>query len=194
MTDFDYDVFAQSLGRVMAAFPKFKLQPPKVTELTRIYFDVLKSHDIADVLQAGKACISKHKTFPAVADWLAELPRLVQRPADARQMTVAELDEHERARQLGYEDEPCFCAECESAGVMHRPLRFVPTECLEEFERAFNPRKGALELVGHWAHGEDLRRFYAARDGFFALKTNQNTAPFVRLLALAGVREPGEEG
>lgn len=195
MTDFDFDTFASSLTRVMAAFPKFRLQPAKVTELTQIYFDVLKAHDIADVLLAGKACINKHKTFPAVADWLAELPPTARaRPADVRQMRADEVDEHETARQLGYEDEPCLCAECERAGVMHRPLRFVPLERGDgEHERAYNPRRKQMEIVGLWIHGEDLRRFYAARDAFYALRDDPRKATLMRLVAIGG-REPGEEG
>lgn len=193
MTDMDYGTFAAAVTRVMAAFPRFKLQPAKVSELTRIYFDALKGHDIAAVVQAGKACRDKHKTFPAIVEWLAELPPTPACPADARHMTVAEMDAHDEAQQTRCEAEPCLCAECEKAGVMYRPLRFVP--CLlpdGTYEHAYHSRLQRLEVVGHWAHGEELRAWYAARDGLFGRKLPPTIAS--TLTTIFGEREPGVEG
>lgn len=46
---------------------------------------------------------------------------------------------------------PCRCPECFQAGVSEKELRRDPRS-------------------GEWLHGQNLRRWYAARDEFFALK------------------------
>lgn len=44
--------------------------------------------------------------------------------------------------------QPCNCLECQAAGVTDKPIRFVPAD---EFHQK-----------AHWAHGEELRRWYEA--------------------------------
>jgi hypothetical protein len=81
-----------------------------------------------------------------------------------------------------------------TAGVTDRELRFVPTlvEDHSREERAFHPRRRRLEVTGHWAHGDELARWYVAREAFFARAPRRG--PLARVLALVGTREPGEEG
>jgi len=199
MTEMDYEKFSAAFGRVCNAF-RVKLKPTEAEDLTRTYFRVLEAHLLDDVLLAGKACLGKLRTFPRAADWLAELSTTAAPtcPVDRRHMTVAEIDAHARAALMRYEDEPCGCVDCEDAGVMHRPLRFVPTLVDlygDEEERAFNPRRGQTEVVGHWAHGEELRRWYVAREAFYALAKKNPYMPRAPLqLVAAGEREPGMEG
>ena len=89
-----------------------------------------------------------------------------------------------------------MCSACCRAGIDERPIRFVPTLVSlvdDEYERAYNARRQQVEIIGHWAHGEELARWYAAHDHFFALAAK--TPRIARLLTMAGVeREPGQEG
>ncbi|HWP69552.1 MAG TPA: hypothetical protein VNM36_00565 [Gemmatimonadaceae bacterium] len=197
MTDFDFVTFEKAFGVVLTAF-RVRLPVPEREALTRTYFAVLAAHPIDDVMGAGKRCIEKLRVFPKAADWLAELtPRTMTAtcPADRRTMRVDEADELARATALGYEDAPCACWQCQSAGISHRPIRYVPTEFgPDELEQAFNPRRGVVEIVGHWAHGEELARWYAARDAFFALAKRAPRTLFDAVAVIVGDREPGIEG
>lgn len=196
MIEPDYSTFARAFGRVCGAF-RLKLKPVELEELTRTYFRVLEAFPLDEVLLAGKTCLATHRSFPRAADWLAALASTSSAascPADRRQMTVAELDEQANAERLRYFDHACLCSECCRAGVDERPIRFVPTLLglmQDEEERAFNPRRNRLEVIGHWAHGDELLRWYAARDAFFT-HAKRCRVP-VRALALVS-REPGQEG
>lgn len=195
MTDFDFVKFEKAFGRVIVAF-RVKLSPTDREDLTRTYFKILDTHAIDDVIAAGKRCIEKLRTFPKAADWLAELAHTAVPvcPADRRTMHVDEADALAAAHALRYEDHPCLCSECCRAGVDDQTLRYVPTEYGDEYERAFNPRRGVVEIVGHWAHGEELARWYLARETFYGVA---RTAPRTLLQAVAliiGERVPGEEG
>jgi hypothetical protein len=193
MTDMDFQTFSVAFDRIVTGF-RVKLKPKEAKDLPQIYFRALRAYPLDAVLLAGKGCVDKGKKFPQVADWLEALVVKGSAPANcpdsARQMRVSEIDDHERAAAMRYEDEPCLCAECEHAGVMYRPLRFVPTLQGDSYEQAFNPRRGKVEIVGHWAHGDELKRWYVARDHFFALAKAK--PQFARVLALVG-RQPGED-
>lgn len=199
MTDFDYAPFASAFGRVMTAF-RLKLPATDRDELTRTYFNLLADRDLEDVMAAGQRCVKKHKTFPKPVDWLGELSRTTTaatRPSDVRAMALAEADDLARAAALRWEDQPCLCQDCVRAGVDDRPLRFVPAEVgpdVDAYERAFNARLGVVELVGHWAHGEELARWHAARDAFYALKQKAPRTLFDAVARILGDREPGMEG
>lgn len=197
MTDFDYEPFGAAFGRVMSAF-RVKLHATEREELTRTYFTILAEHAIEDVIAAGKRCLKKHRTFPKPADWLGELAATTMPtcPPDRRVMRVEEADELARAAALNWEDQPCLCHECVRASVDDRPLRFVPTEVGEdELERAFNGRRGVVEIVGHWAHGEELARWYAAREAFYGLARKAPRTLFDAVAVIVGGnREPGMEG
>ena len=199
MTDFDFATFEKAFGRVITAF-RLKLQPKEREDLTRTYFKILDTHAIDDVIAAGKRCLEKLRTFPKAADWLAELAHTAAPtcPVDQRTMSVDEADELARAAALNYDDHPCLCSECCRAGVDDQALRYVPSEFGDELERAFNPRTSRLETVGHWAHGEELARWYAARDVFFALRRRAPRTLFDALAVIVGEvvdeREVGEEG
>jgi hypothetical protein len=200
VTDFDSATFEKAFGHVLTAF-RVKLPVSEKEELTRTYFKILDAHAIDEVIAAGKRCIEKLKRFPMAADWLGELAYTAAPacPADRRTMHAAEADDLARATALCFEDEPCGCVQCDAAGVTDRPLRFVPTELgPDEYERAFNLRTGKVEIVGHWAHGDELHRWYAARDVFFALRRRAPRTLFDALAVIVGEvvgeREPGMEG
>jgi len=195
MTDFDFVPFETAFARMTSAH-RLKLRPPERAELTRTYFKILDAHAIDDVLAAGTRCLGKLRTFPKAADWLAELAHTTTAvcPPDRRTMHVDEADELARAAALGYEDLPCHCRDCCESGIT-RPLRFVPsTFDGDELERAFNPRRGVVEIVGHWAHGDELARWYVARDAFFALAKRAPRTLLDAVRIIVGDREPGMEG
>ena len=109
-------------------------------------------------------------------------------------MTGLEQDDLARAERLRYEDTPCSCVLCFRAAVNDRPLRFVPTLTHDGGDelRAFHPQRRRVEVVGHWAHGEELARWYQARAACFSRAATSPTGR--RVLALVGSREPGEDG
>lgn len=201
MTEIDYVTFTEAFRRVISAF-RLKLKAAEAEELTRTYFRLMLDFEIDAVLAAGKVCIGKYRSFPKAADWLLELGPTTRRscPEDLRHMGTAELDEFEQAARLRYLDNPCLCSDCCRAGVDDKPVRYVPTIAGDDHERAFNPRAGRVELPGHWAHGEELARWYRARAAFFA--SGAQAPYFARLVGrvlegeLVGAvdREPGMEG
>jgi hypothetical protein len=196
MTDFDTATFDALIGRMVVAF-RLKLRPPERAELSRTFFKLLAAHAIDDVVAAGKRCMEKHRTFPKPVDWLGELAPTTSAvcPPDRRTMRVDEADELARAAALAYEDAACACLLCRAADVTDRPLRFVPTAIGDdELERAFNPRRGVVELVGHWAHGEELARWYAARDAFYGQWRRAPRTLREAVAVIVGDREPGMEG
>lgn len=212
MTDADYGTFERAFRRLSGAF-RLKLKPVELDELTRTYFRVLDTASIEDVLAAGKVCVAKCRVFPKPVEWLEALPSATSSaaplPPDMRVMSADEAAEYVRAERLRYEDEPCGCLSCQLAGVTGLALRFVPDVTDDgRDERAMCPPKNVVVVSGHWAHGEELARWYAARDAFHALggapllKVNRRGFTYVppanaprapdRVLAYAG-RVPGED-
>jgi hypothetical protein len=199
MFETDFSTFDRAFGRVCGAY-RLKVKPTEAEELTRTYFKVLEAWPLDAVLVAGKKAMAKCRTFPKVADWIAELPATRERtaPADVRHMTTDEMDAHERAAAKRYEDDPCACPDCFNAFIHERPIRFVPTLVsllADDDERAFNTRRNQIEVIGHWAHGAELARWYQARDHFFALaETMPRIGRLVTFTRAILEREPGMEG
>ena len=196
MDEPDFGTFERAFGRVSSAF-RLKLKDTEQSDLARTYFRVLEGYRLDEVLAAGKTCLQKHRHFPRPAEWLEALASTSRGdaaacPPDRRQVSVAELEERAQAEGQQYRGAPCDCLLCQSAGVTDRELRFVPSLMGDEEERAFNPRRHLVEIVGHWAHGEELGRWYAARDRFY-LQARRATVRFPHLLRLVD-REPGQEG
>jgi hypothetical protein len=185
--DTDRDTFDRAFRRVCGAFGKH-LKADDLHDLSLTYFRILESHPLDRVLLAAKACISTSKKFPLAADWLAALlaDRPVAAPADVRTMTIDEIDERADAEAARYDGQPCLCRDCVRANVDDRALRYVP----DDDERAFNTRRNTVQTPGHWAHGEELARWYDARERFYRCAPRR----LRRALALMAAREPGEEG
>lgn len=163
----DYGTFETAFKRLSSAF-RFKPAGGDSADLPRTYFRLLEDYPLSAVLEAGRACAKARITFPKPAEWIAAIVR-PDAPTDARQMTVDELEERAAAHQARYTSGPCLCSECCRAGVDERDVRFVPTLAGDDDERAYNPRRKALEIVGHWAHGEELARWYAAREACLSM-------------------------
>lgn len=168
MTAEDRETFDAAFKRLALSF-RLRLRPTEAEELAQTYFRALEEHPLDRVLQAAKAMLGSHRSMPKIADWLAQLrpgAHGSRVPSGVRVMVESEVAELARAERLGYQDEPCGCWECRRAGVDHRPIRFVPTLIGDEEERALHPRRDRVECLGHWAHGEELVRWYDAKARF----------------------------
>ncbi len=170
----DYDVFERAFQRLVATY-RLKLNPDAIAQLARTYFAVLEEGTIDEVLQAAKQCLGTCRRFPKPATWWQTLMQARPAPDPPRATPVGRTLSAEEARDYlwasapGFETDPCLCAACQDAGVSFRPLRYVPTETASgELETAWCVALGKLVTVGHYAHGAELARWYAARDAFFA--------------------------
>jgi len=194
VTDFDRIKFSEVMTRLARHYGKVFKADADRDGLARTLFHGLKGWTIEDVIHGAEHVIETSRRFPIVAEWNAAIVavrrQVIPCPTDARQMTPAEILEHERAYALHYEDEPCCCGECVRANVDHLAIRFVPLDD----EVAFNPKVGRLVPIGYWLHGEGLGRWYEARQKFFASAENAGLKP-ERVLVLVGAsRDPGEDG
>lgn len=194
MIDLDGVTFERAYRRLCGAF-RVKQKEEEFKEQSRSYFIALQGFSLDIVLDAGKVLVQKHKRMPSAADWFEASATLggrsTQGPGNVRRMSVDELQALWYAERNRYIDDPCSCFLCQQAGVTDKQLRFVPTELnATEFETAYNPNRDAVTVVGHWAHGDELARWYATRSYFFGLTRTR----LPKLLRLLAPREVGEEG
>lgn len=195
MTSEDRPTFEHAFNRIAKTF-RLKLSDERRAELCRSYFELFSGAKLDDVVTAGETCLRRCKTFPKPVEWFAALPATVKDTTpELRRMTVTEAQEWTRAERNRWNGDPCTCFLCQDAGVTERLLRFVPEFTDDDREiRVFHPILNRAVVQGHWAHGDELRRWYVAKDAFFS------SAPaFIgKLVPLSGVvpiaREPGEEG
>jgi hypothetical protein len=193
MFESDSGTFDRAFKRVCGAY-RLKLNKTEAEELSQTYFKVLAPWPLDQVLAAGKQVMATCKRFPVLADWIAELPAPPSGRAtsDSRYMTAGEMDDHDQAAAMRYVGDPCGCADCVDAGIQDRPIRFVLGD---DDQRAFHSRRNQIELIGHWAHGEELARWYAARDHFFSLgETKPRIRRLLTVVRAILEREPGMEG
>lgn len=197
MLDADFLMFDRAFKRLAGLF-RLRLIGDKLDDLSKSYFKILDQAELHDVLEAGKACVATRRQFPKPVDWLEALPKPKPRRAEPEIGTLShpEALEWQRAERLAWEDDPCDCVACEMAGVTTKPLRFVP-ETLgvddERERRVRDPIRNRVVTAGHWAHGQELARWWVARDAFFGLlfpAVARRTMPDLQL----GERDPGEEG
>jgi hypothetical protein len=190
MTEPDYGTFDRAFRRVCGAF-RLRANPVELEELSRTYFRVLADAPLEDVLAAGKTCLRTQTRFPKPAEWAAALPAApVVAAADLRVMATPEREDYTRAEALRYQDEPCACWACQDAAVTDRPLRFVPDDVNGVLDRAIDTGRNRVVVTGHWTHGDELARWYVARDAFFACLSPIQRQKFA--LVYNG-REPGSD-
>jgi hypothetical protein len=190
MTEPDRGTFDRAFRRVCGAF-RLKVTVAEREELSRTYFRVLDYAPLEDVLAASKTCLTTCKHFPKVAEWVDALPAppTAAVHADLRVMATPEREAYHHAEALLWQDEPCACWDCQDAGVTDRPLRFVPDEVQGVPDRAIDTVRNRVVVTGHWAHGDELARWYVARDAFFARAPRRT--PVRRALLALVAREPG---
>lgn len=166
MTDHDALAFAATFQKLRGFFA-LRGDREEIQQISALYFKVLSRFPLPAVDAGADAWIEKGARFPKPAEWIKTIPRGAT--ATLPTMTADEATEHRRAVALHYEDEPCNCVECTAAGVTHRFLRYVPESDADDRDiRRLLDSKPVT--VGHWAHGEELQRWYAARDAYLSLK------------------------
>jgi hypothetical protein len=193
MVEPEFGTFDRAFRRVYGAF-RLKLKAAEIETLSRTYFKVLADAPLDDVLTAGKACLTTCRKFPTVAEWVHALPApaIAHVSADLRVMATHERETYTRAEALRWSDAPCGCWPCENAGMADYALRFVPDDVHGVLERAIDTVRNRIIVTGHWAHGDELARWYRARDMFFASAPRHT--PIARALLVLVSRDPGEEG
>jgi len=194
MDEQDFETFERGFRRLVRVF-RLRLTEPDLKELMQTYFRILRDVQVDRVLDAARVWVTTKTTFPKPAEWLHALAKPKPTgpvPPGVRVMDVEEAAEWSRAERLCWEDAPCGCVRCHRAGI-ERPIRFVPQDTLEGGdEQAIHPVKSQPVTAGYWAHGDELARWYAARERFYALAKSHGRQ---RIVALIGAeREPGEEG
>lgn len=137
-----------------------------VRQAMEAYFRVLRPWPLRSVELGAEAWLTRGEHFPKPAQWLSAIPK--QQSAGLLVMPADDAAEHLHAVSVKYEAAPCNCHDCQQAGVTHRMLRYVPdTDADDRDVRMLIGDK--VVVRGHWAHGEELKRFYVARDAFWAL-------------------------
>lgn len=165
MQDADLFAFMAIFRELLQVFPK-RLDESDVAQLAKSYFAAFRRVTIPQIQAGADVWVQRGKFFPKPSEWLESIPRKVAAGEALSSLTPVEVAEHLDAERRSYDGEPCGCRACERAGVSHRFTRYVP-----ESDELGRDAKGLIgERVvtrGHWAHGDELARFYAVRDRFW---------------------------
>lgn len=194
MTEADLPAFMEVLREVTAVFNVRH----DVDVISPAYFKALRTFPIRMVAEGGERCTMKLKRFPKPAEWAEMVPRPTA--TGVPEMNSFEAADYNEAESLFYEMPPCGCHLCKMAGV-NMPLRYVPDT--DEPKAKIGDR---VVTRGHWAHGVELKRWYAAKEAFWAkarslgYKSNllnpseKRVRPKRAAFSLMASREPGEDG
>lgn len=152
----------QGLARVFA----LRVAGNELDDIGAQYFKALRDYPIDRVKAAADNCLKSCERFPKPVDWMKRMP-FTDPGAMVAELSAAEAAEWLRAERRRWEDDPCGCEACRAAGVEHRFVRWVPEFTTED--REMRGKIGTrIVTCGHWAHGEELRRWYAAKDACLA--------------------------
>lgn len=167
MQDGELFAFMALVRELLAVFPKRSMDDDEIGALSKAYFTSLRRYSIAELQAGAQAWMQRGKFFPKPAEWRESIPRHAPGVQALVPLAPSEAAEYLDAERRRWEGEPCGCRRCVGAGVDHRLLRFVP-EC-DDAERDVRGLIGQRVVVrGRWIHGEELRRWYEARDAFMA--------------------------
>lgn len=162
MHDSDLSAFMTVFHKLRGVFPT-RGSAAEASDTAGVYFNLLRDYSLEAVSAGAEAYLGTGKFFPKPADWIGAIPRELS--TGGVPMSPFEAREHQRAVAKGYQDEPCGCQSCVSAGVSHRFLRYVP-DIGPDGNDVRLVLGGAIVARGHWAHGQELARFYAAKDAY----------------------------
>jgi hypothetical protein len=165
--DADLFAFMAIFREMLGVFPK-RLDGTETDAMSKAYFHALRRHTIAELQAGADAWMQRGKFFPKPAEWRESIPRNAAAAfVSLDPLTPVEAAEYLDAERRHYEGDPCNCRRCVGAGVDHRFLRYVPeTNADGRDARGLIGERAVVR--GRWIHGEELRRWYAARDGFMA--------------------------
>lgn len=171
MTEHDYERFSEWF-EVLAVSHRMNASEHTRGQMKAEYFDVLQSYPFDAVEFAYQNLRRKMKKWPVPADWLENLPPFgnVNR---LEVISAEDLRETQAAEALGYEQrDVCRCAICQQELAAPLQSRFVPRQDRDghPIERRHPGRVGRAIMLGRWIHGDELRRWYFARQQFYDLK------------------------
>ena len=172
MRDNQLTAFMDVFRRLLVIFP-MRLNPSELDATMGSYFNLLRHHSLEAVTAGANAYMGTGKFFPKPAQWLEAIPRSGTSET-VPEMSQSEAREYLRAAAKGWQDDPCGCPSCIEAGVTHRFLRHVPDEDRDGRDVRMSIG-GRVVTQGHWAHGWELLRFYAAKEAF--------TTDYLKLIA-----------
>lgn len=169
MQDADLFAFMAIFRELLKVFPKRGTEDDAET-LARSYFRALQRFTVDEIKAGADVWTLRGKFFPKPAEWREAIPRpsVAQREALVP-LAPTEAAEYLDAERRRWEGDTCSCRRCVGAGVSHRFLRYVPEVDVDE--RDLRGLIGERVVVrGRWLHGDELRRWYEARDAFMALR------------------------
>lgn len=165
MTEQDYDLFLAEFRRLAAALERYKAMPADMSAKADAYFHVLKALSLREVVAKADAWLARETKMPKPAEWAGIV---VQGAAPVPPLPEDEAREWLAAERRQWQDEPCGCFTCRRFNVADHPRRFVPM--LDADDRDVRGRIGQRIVTrGSWIHGEELMRWYLARENFLAL-------------------------
>lgn len=166
MMNADYDAFVGEFRRLAAALERYKLSPAETSAKADVYFQVLKKFTLIEVTAKADHWLASETRMPKPVEWASVI---VRRTIVLNAMTLMEAQAYAAAEAAGWEGEACGCQSCVEAGVTDKPLRFVPDfDANDTTITKTNPLKNDRAVAtGHWAHGDELRRWYVAKDAFW---------------------------
>lgn len=195
MTEAELFAFGAIFQSVQLVFP-LRGEEHEIRDVRSSYFKAMRRYDIRAVQAGADVWLQRGKRFPRPAEWIDSIP--TRPPAsEIQELSSEEIRVYLRAESRGYEDDPCRCHACRLAGVDHRFLRFVPEFDAED--RDAKVRLGdRIVTRGHWAHGDELARWYVAKERFWGQLHALAAAKSIRPTGVKKQphveREPGQEG
>jgi len=166
VTETEIFAFADVVKGLQRVFPK-RWDEHEQAQLQRDYFKALRKFPLSQVAAGAEAWMQRGKFFPKPAEWIEAIPKRQSAP-DLPVMSDEQTREYHRAEALRYEDKPCGCLSCREAEVTEKPLRFVPEVNPDGTDRRVRDGvRDRIVVAGHWAHGFELARWYAAKGEFY---------------------------
>lgn len=189
MTDAEIFPFMATMRDVVRVFP-IRGGDEDIQQLGASYFKALRRYPLALVQAGAERVIGQNKHFPKPAEWLDAIPRSTATAGALEPLSAFDADEWLAAERGRWESASCRCSECLAAGVTERMQRFVPS--LDTNGGDVRGLIGERTVTrGHWIHGHDLARWYAAKDEFWTLFRGVVAA---KAMGVRVTREPGQEG
>ncbi len=166
MQDADLFAFMAIFRQLLGVFPK-RMAEDEIGDLSRAYFATLRRYSIAELQAGADTWMQRGKFFPKPAEWRESIPRVVAQAVALAPLPPSEAAEYLDAERRHFDGDPCGCRRCIGAGVDHRLTRYVPES--DDDGRDLRGLIGERSVVrGRWLHGDELRRWYEARDAFNA--------------------------
>jgi hypothetical protein len=184
MLDGELFAFMDTFRDLQRVFPK-RLDEHEQARIGGDYFKALRRFPLRQVQDGAEVWIQRGKYFPKPAEWIDAIPRPGAVVRDVPTLSEADARDYQHAERLGYEGPTCRCGECIAAGVTEKPLRFVPEISADGRDRLVRIGERTV-TAGHWAHGQELARWYQARADFWNRCHELGLTSIAKELARAG--------